>query len=452
MKILFVENRYFTWILEAVAKELIALGHDIHWIVQNPMFTPSVGNVHIMPFPKAGGAMMKDSDLRTRLQESDRGVRWFGGDGSHWQTYHDHINRIIGDVVPDVVFSEVTQFHELLTSHICQQRGIPLLSPNVTRYPVGRLNFFEYNTMNPVGGEGIDLSDNEAEQMLNAIVGRTIQPSYMEKVHRSQLALFNNMLKDKLRILIGWCRGERYITPSPLTKIRLERLHARQYQRWESFAHKTLPTTLNQSPWVLLPLQMQPEANIEVWGSPWSDQTALVQRTAKALAAIGAVLVVKPNPKSKYELTAELCAVVEQAPNIVAISHTTSMKDIFAQAPLVMTVTGTVLMECIFAGKPVASLGTHVMTRYPGVQAIDAPEDVAQKLLAVIRNEIQGANKAEAKNLLNSLYKNSYPAMTWDPYTRPELMTENNIAELSLAFSDVINLSTCVNQNSIYRK
>jgi hypothetical protein len=440
MKILFVENRYFTWILEAVAKELIALGHDIHWIVQNPMFTPSIGHVHVMPFPKAGSAMMKDSDLRTRLQESDRGVRWFGGDGSHWQHYYDQIERIIENVMPNVVFSEVTQFHEMMASHICQQRNIPLLSPNVTRYPVGRLNFFEYNTMNPVGGEGIELSENEAEQMLDAIVGRSIQPSYMEKVQRSRLELFTNVAKDKLRIMTGWFLGERYVTPSPWTKMRLERLHAGQYQRWESFAHKTLPTTLNKSPWVLLPLQMQPEANIEVWGSPWSDQTALVQRTAKALAAIGAVLVVKPNPKSKYELTAELCEVVEQAPNIVAISHTTSMKDIFAQAPLVMTVTGTVLMECIFAGKPVASLGAHAMTRYPGVQAIDAPEDVAQKLLAVMRNEIHGANKTEAKNLLNSLYKNSYPAMIWDAYARPELMTAENISAILKSILTVLQV------------
>ena len=52
MKILFVENRYKTALWEVIAKEYEKLGHEIYWIVQNPMFKTSFGNVSILPFPK----------------------------------------------------------------------------------------------------------------------------------------------------------------------------------------------------------------------------------------------------------------------------------------------------------------------------------------------------------------------------------------------------------------
>ncbi|CAN5832888.1 hypothetical protein BH11PSE12_BH11PSE12_00280 [soil metagenome] len=438
MKIVFVENRYFTWILDAVAKELLAADYEIHWIVQNPMFIPKHGQIHLLSFPKHGAKeKLSDAALAKRLHESDRGVRWFGGDGSHWAIYRYQINEIIQALMPDVVFSETTEFHELLTLDVCKQHGIPLLSPNVTRYPVGRLNFFLNDTLNPIGGEGKDLTDQEVDQMLTAIVERTIRPSYMEPVQHTKLQALKHQLNDKVRILTGWFKGERFVTPSPWVKMLLEREHAKQYKYWESFAHRTLPDSIQARPCVLFPLQMQPESNIEVWGSPWSDQVDIVKRAAKALAQIGAVLVVKPNPKSKYELNAELCDVVANTPNVIAISHTTPMKSIFDQIPLVMTVTGTVLMECIFAGKPIASLGNHAMTLYPGVLVLNAPEEILEKLQMVLRNEVAGASRQDAKQLLNFLHKTSYPAMIWDPYRRPELMTKENLLRLNAAFVNI---------------
>ncbi|MGZ9710862.1 hypothetical protein ACXX82_08640 [Glaciimonas sp. GNP009] len=440
MKILFIENRYFTWILDTVAKGLQASGHDIHWIVQNPMFTPKTGHIHLLSFPKSSAANKVVDSSWSWLRESDRGVRWFGGNGAHWEPYHRQISEIIRNVLPDVVFCEMTQFHELLTLDVCKELGIPLLSPNVTRYPVGRLHFLANDTLDPVGGRGVNLTDPEVDEMLNAINSRTLRPSYMEPITQSKLNKITKILTDKVRILTGWFIGERYVTPSPWVKMQLERKHARQYMHWESFAHQTLPDAIIDKPWVLLPLQMQPEANIEVWGRPWSDQTDLVKRTAKALEHIGAVLVVKPNPKSKYELMPELCDLVARTPNIVAISHTTPMKAVFAQAPLVMTVTGTVLLECVFSGKPVASLGSHAMTRYPGVKALNTPEEVASVLEKVLNKEIVGASREEAKGLLNFLYKTSYPAMIWDPLNRPELMTTKNIGGILSAFVDILNI------------
>lgn len=436
MKILFIENRYATRLWAAVAQGLEKRGHEIHWLIQNPMFSPNMGQIHVLPFPTKD-ERQPDASLEW-LRDSDRGVRWFGGDGTHWHTYNRNILQVLQQIKPDVVFGEPTEFHELLALVNARKMGVRFLFPSATRYPVGRLQFLDYDTLNPVAGEGHNLTDSELESMLDAIVSRTVRPSYMEIGKQSHLQKKWSSLIDKTRILAGWMQGERYITPSPWKKIQLERLHARQYAQWESFSHRSLPTAINDKPWVLFPLQMQPEANIEVWGRPWSDQTALVKRAAAALDLIGAVLVVKPNPKSKYELTSELCELVQNTPNIMAISHMTPMKVVFQQALLVMTVTGTVLLECVFSGKPVASMGTHAMTRYPGVQALNIPEDIAQTLQAVLHHEVGGATREEAKELLNFLYKTSYPSTTFDPLNQPELLNDENIADMVESFELVL--------------
>lgn len=442
MKILFIENRYATWIWAAVAEGLAERGHEIHWLVQNPMFCPKIGHAHVLPFPTKKEKQL-DASLAW-LRDSDRGARWFGGDGTHWHAYNQNILQILQKIKPDVVFGEPTEFHELLALENARKLGIRFLSPNASRYPVSRLHFFDFDTLNPVGGEGRNLTDSELETMLDAIISRSIRPSYMVIGKQSHLQKKWGSLVDKARILTGWLRGERYVTPSPWRKIQLERAHTRQYAQWESFAHQTLPTTINNKPWVLFPLQMQPEANIEVWGRPWSDQTALVKRAADALDRMGAVLVVKPNPKSKYELTLELCELVQHTPNIIAISHSAPMKEVFPQAPLVMTVTGTVLLECIFSGKPVASLGNHAMTRYPGVTPLDAPEGLPAILADAMVGRAYRASHADARALLQYLHTTSYPATLWDPVAQPHLATKHNIDALVEAFVKVLITPTPV--------
>ncbi|WP_157272477.1 hypothetical protein [Azonexus hydrophilus] len=437
MKILFIENRYATLIWDAVARQLEARGHEIYWIIQNPMFMPTVGEKHLLSFPSASEKNQDES--LSWLRDVDRGVRWFGGDGSHWHPYNKRIRKILESVRPDVVFGEPTQFHEQLTLENARQMGIRFLSPIGTRYPAGRLHFFDYDTINPVGGEGVNLNDSELENMLDAIVERKVVPSYMKVVSQPLLKKKWGKLKNKLLITTGWLMGERYVTPSPLTKMRLERAHAIRCLDWEGFSQLQLPESLKNRPWVLYPLQMQPEVNIELWGKPWSYQTQIIKRAAQSLEKLGAVLVVKPNPKSKYELSDDLCDLVKNTPNIIALSHKTPMKAVFPQAPLLMTVTGTVTLECIFAGKPIAVLGNHAMTQYAGLEVMSQPEDIASVMEKVLTQRVKVATRDDAKSILNYLYTKSYPVTLWHQLDRPELMTERNVNALTDAFEDVLN-------------
>jgi hypothetical protein len=443
MKLLFIENRYATWVYADVAAGLAQCGHEIHWLVQNPMFVPRIGHAHRLPFPPAAASRSARSEARyTALRATDRSVLHFGGVGAHYAHYDGQIQTVLDRVRPDVVIGEATEFHELLAIAACRTRDLPYLSPNVTRYPADRLAFLWADTLDPIGGDDSELPTGRADEMIEAIRTRRVVPSYMRPVEAG--VRFPRLLRvaDKLRITVGWLRGERYITPSPRRKLALHKAQAHARARWDEIAaaQGDAFSALHASgrPWVLYALQMQPEGNIDVWGYPWNDQAALVRRAARALAGAGATLVVKPNPKSKYELLGSLLEVVASEPNVIALAHATPMAEVFPAAPLVLAVTGTVLLECVFAGKPVASLGSHRMTRYPGVTALADPEQLPAVIEDAVAGRAKVATPTERRALLQFLHATSYPAAIWDPIGQPGHGTPERVTALTRAFKQVL--------------
>lgn len=441
MKILFVENRYCTRIWAAVGKHLERQGHKVAHMVQNPIFAPSGGHNFVLPFPasksvQAGGGANKVS-MPDKLR-SDRAARYWGGTTRHYEHYFHEIGRVIDQFQPDVIFGEPTQFHEILTIEAARSRGIPFLFPSSTRYPSGRMVFLRDDTMEPVGGEGSQMTAEQARELREQIVSRKTVPSYMMSSPETALQKACIRLIDKLRVATGWLRGERYVTPSPLAKLGLEKRQSRMVARWEQLALIDVPAELERQPWVLYAMQMQPESNMDVWGHPWNDQAALIDRAAKALATMGAALVVKPNPKSKYELNQELLEVIARHHNIHVLSHASKMGDVFPGAHAVLSVTGTIILECVMAGKPVGVLGEHALAYMPGVTRIASPEKIAELLNSTISGAARKATEFDAIKVLQTLYETSYPGVLYDPLLQSNRATAENLDTIASSFSSVL--------------
>ena len=441
MKILFVENRYATWIWCSIAAKLESDGHEIFWLVQNPMFEPNIGQTHVVPFPKQRKSPVRlDGESFPDFEKlrTDRAIRYFGKSDHHHAHYKASISKILAAIEPDMIFGETTQFHELITIAIARQRGIFYAAPSATRYPPERVTFQIYDQLDPFGGSGKSLANEAAEEMLDAINTRRLVPSYMRASSRSAARRKLSLLGDKIRVVTGWLAGERFVTPSPIKKISLEKRQRRLRDQWERCAVAEVPRDLDSRPWVLYAIQMQPESNIDVWGFPWNDQTAIIREAADALGAIGGKLVVKPNPKSKYELEQALCQLVAEHPHIVALAHGSKMSDVFPRATAVMSVTGTVILEAILAGKPVGVIGDHAMARYEGATALSRPSEIAQMVLDLPSTGQPARPTTAGIRLLNMIHSASYPGILFDPLNQPEFNTAENMAQLVFAFRDII--------------
>ncbi|MCY1425303.1 hypothetical protein D9M71_410880 [compost metagenome] len=234
---------------------------------------------------------------------------------------------------------------------------------------------------------------------------------------------------DRLTILRGYFSGERFNTPAPWRKWLLDRQIHQRLKVWQQIA-KIKSKESDRTRIALYPLQMQPEANIDVWGQNYRDQTKLITQIADALPA-GWHLWVKANPKSKYELSNELIEVLRSHPRISPILLDKTMASVLEKVDLVCTVTGTVAVECVLSGKPLAQFGPSIVENGVGCAHIRDPEAITAIAQHIESNKFTIASDEERVRLVRRLYATSFPGKVSDPVNMPAVMTPENIRSIA---------------------
>lgn len=440
MKIFFIENRYTTRVFGLVAERLVQAGHQISWIVQNHRFAPvRTARVHYIPYPKVRQLQKLPQGSKYEwIAQIDRGIRYFGGSADHYLHYEACIEQILTKEQPDVVFGESTQFHELITFELCRARGIFFLHPVASRIPSGRITFFEGDSLDSLFGEGIPLPADEAEAILKAVYERrytTFTNSNFALPVPDRVRELMRKLHNSTIMTLAWLEGERYITPSPIHKVCLERRKNSALKKLSRISEPKLAEGILPARYVLYPMQMQPETNLDVWGKPWHDQASIISAAARSIAQAGYQLIVKLNPSAKYELLEPGLFAALREPNVSLAPPGSPMAPLFAAATAVLSVTGSVIYESVFCGKPVFVLGDHSMARLAGVTALPHPEQLGQALA-----KMNGSADAQACALgvIQQVVRTSYPGIWFDPVTMSQFETEANLMALTAAFEHVI--------------
>ena len=183
---------------------------------------------------------------------------------------------------------------------------------------------------------------------------------------------------------------------------------------------------------------MQPEANIDVWGRKYRDQLKLIKTIAKTLPK-DSVLFVKPNPKSKYELTKNLIKQIQITKNIIPLHHTTKMDDLVKDIDLVITVTGTVAIECILNNKPIITLVNTVNNTASNCIYI---KHLSKELVPIINSvkdkTFNKLNDEEKINFINTLNSTSFKGIISDPFSDNNCADSANINDIVAAVKSVI--------------
>jgi hypothetical protein len=431
-RVVFVENRGKTAFWVEVARALIAEGHSVGWIVQNPAFTPSgpVGDVIFLGFPKASD--MIEAPIPEAVS-TDRGRQYFGAGSRHYTWYDQRISEVLDHLRPDVVVGEPTLMHELLTVAQCRHRDIPYLHPTMTRYPGGRFNILDGDTQNPVGGSKEIWDVARLAELAGAISEGRSLPSYMAKpsAMAARVRQFRRA-QGQAQVTLGWLRGERFNTPSPACKMALQKELKQNLTTWSNLAR--VPQQ-GETPTILYPLQMQPEANIDVWGRPYSDQVALVRRMLAALPETG-VVAVKANPKSKYEASAEMLALARKDRRVILLPLEYPMAQAQAVCTGAVTVSGTVGFEAVFGRGRCLSLRHPVLEQHLPEFHATSPEEAVARLLEDPQAGCGSA--ARGADLLAQLVRDSYAGTINEPTYDTNCLSSENITRVSAAFMQVL--------------
>lgn len=285
MKILFVENRFRTRIWETFADCLINDGHQVLFLVQNHLFHPRCGRVWVIPYPNKT-QLEEPTEADRSLILSDRNINYFGHRSTgHYTYYRKLIRDFLEKERPDVTFGESTAFHELQTIDLCRELSIPYLQPSTCRFPPGRFSFYRYDTLEPFSGSGETMSDEQAIKLINSIVHRTIKPDYMQK-YRATLSTRLKRWNDLIHLSVAYLGGEHYNTPAPWVKLRIERQRRKLIRKWNALAESRNVGSFKNSFRLLYPMQMQPEANLDVWGRPYRNQLEMLHHCTTAYLVV----------------------------------------------------------------------------------------------------------------------------------------------------------------------
>ncbi|MBQ4801414.1 hypothetical protein J8L88_01025 [Aquimarina sp. MMG015] len=434
MIILFIENRYKTYFFAEVANELSNRGHEIHWLVQNKIFKKEnkTFHNHVIPYSnkRKNETWEKNQEIENIIS-GDRQINFFKlKDKSHFYYYHSYINRKILEIQPAVVFGESTAFHELLTISICKKLEIPYFHPSSCRYPKNRFSFYVNDTLVPYNGSNESLHEESAIEIIDSISKRTAKPDYMKKVKKNRVK--NG--KDKITILKGYFFGEKFNTPNPFVKYDLEKQKKLNIEAWDKIAIKELS---NEKLNIVYPLQMQPEANIDVWGRKYRDQLQLIKDIYYNLKE-EYNFYIKPNPKSKYELSEELIEFVSNNERIAGIHHSTSMDTIFPNVDLFITVTGTIAIECILSNKPVLNLVETLNNRSRNCVYLNNLSQITTWIKKVEDNSFPKIELEEKIKFINHLNKTSFKGVISDPFHDPNCVNKENIRDVVKAFNQLL--------------
>lgn len=436
MRILFVENKHVTRTWEALAPRLVAAGDDVHWMVQNPLWTPRIGTVHHLPRPGRGDLVPATGERFAKVRDRDRGINYFAGDDRHYAHYARHIAATIAAVRPDVVIGEATLFHELLAIDAARDAGIPYLFPTSVRYPSDRIGFLVGDTQEVVCGSGDVLAAEEADRLLALYAERKSVPLFYAGLGKSGLSV--TLTRHAKALAKNWTaslsrlRGERFNTPSIRHKLGLERRQKALVAEWDRVADAK--RALSGRTTVLFPLQMLPESTLETWGYAHRDQLGVLE-TLVASSDKDTVFQVKTNPVPRYEVTRGLVDFVRSHPRVRPLPSSTRMDEVFWQADLIATVTGTVAIEGLLTGKPFVTMVYSLATPFAPERTLIAPDEIAQVVERVRGGHWNAGDEVHRRAFLAHQVANSHRAVMADYHHFPAVLLPENLDRLAGAYA-----------------
>ncbi len=434
MKVMFIENREKTRFWERIAGELGRRGVSTTWLVQNPLFSPdlqvaSQGTVYKLPFPKSGrDASLTEEEVAASfpLLIRDRGRLYFESGSAHYAKYEVEIESALRLEQPDLVIGEATLFHELITVQACKKLGIAFIQPASSRYPRGRFSLFSHDTQQPALISNDSWPEVDAIDLAERIATSREVPFYMRKPGRLEaMTKKAHWAATRSRVFASRLLGETYNTPSIARKWELQRNVKQMVTRWNELAR--MPSEPART--ILYPMQLQPEANIDVWGLPYSDQLALVQ-SLLAAAPSNVFLAIKANPKAKYELSQEFLQYAADQPRIILLPMNCTMADAQRFTIGGVTVSGTAGLEAV-CGK-----GRTLSLRHPILEEAefknffaDSPSSAVHLLLE--SDSAGRGNTRTGSRLIQKMVSQSFPGLVADPFSYPSAIDRDNIVAVT---------------------
>jgi hypothetical protein len=268
---------------------------------------------------------------------------------------------------------------QLMSMLVCRRLGIPWVVPTRMRIPQDRYMFAAGHET----GSILDLAAPDADD--RAWAERFLH-EFRESRHRAALKASVSHFSEVLRMLprharlfwglvrrARWDRGNdyaRYTIPAIMRMYLRRRVNLVLYKMLRPYR------TPADKPFCLYALHTQPESSIDVGGSWFSDQLALVTFIVRALP-VSHELYVKIHPTDIDGKPLAFYRALAKIPGVRVIAADVDSRQLVQRASLILTLTGTIGYEAALLGKPVIAFANNYFNGLPTVRYCGSPPDLA---------------------------------------------------------------------------
>jgi hypothetical protein len=357
------------------------------------------------------------------------------------------IAEALDRIKPDFIFSEdVSCFHSYAHWVLARERGIPFWCISSGRLPK-RISVYSqrpqrYEQVDALYSEivsrGLTIAERrDAEAYVTTFRARPERPTGMDT--RAKMPSFERDDARRFKHEVALYMSDRAnpVATSPLRAIG---------QRFRRIARAQLVDRIGLfdqpkagEPYVLYPIHYQPEASTLVQAPMYLDQVQLLEDVAKSLP-VGYRLYVKEHVSNRGRRPLEFYQAIRKIPAVRLLGPDEDTWALIQNAGAIAVITGTMGWEGLLFGKPVVTFGDVFYNVVPHVyRASEVPKDGWYELF--VRATTQHRDNHDALlALVEALHRRTWPGFMKNPYSFPEVLADDNVANLTHALADAAGL------------
>lgn len=454
INILIVESHYRTrtW-LQAMKNlgnifSISVLPEEKNYFINNGVNKKNILNLHLLNIAELDAKICadyikKNEDIYqfklSEIVQMDRTLR--NKDYDYILRYTYCILKKITDFIKsngiNIIFIEPTWTHEIIICKISQHLKIPTWSPVSDKLIDNRFYMFrgyvrdEYYLRKSSEFESIKKDIDQVMLLKN-------KPQYFHRqTQRNKLNIrkFKMLYMVTRLALLGYKNNNIQPPWSELISKKISAITRSYYLKKLNIFSEIVKLPL---PYVLITLQVQPEAGIDVIGNKFSNQIEFVRQMSLTCPADHCIAV-KEHPHDFGRRGMSFYKELKAIPNVYIISPDYESRKAIINARLVVSIAGSSSLEAAIMGVPSVTAVKMYYSKLILSYNYNPFVDCLTNLLTAGELWRKQFNQIKIKEELHKIQLNSFEGNTRDFLMDKYVLTKENINNLKNAFSEVIN-------------
>jgi capsular polysaccharide biosynthesis protein len=395
------------WINALRSDSLFLLKHEVPGqnVLDTSAFSPSDYSLEEC---RARLARLEGPDL-PRIHDlvmMDRNLRYVGSELAI--KYLGHLERVVTEFLRENRICLVTSWRDsalqLLTMLVCHKVNIPWIAPTRARIPQELYGFCErHDTERLIRFRDVTTDDREwAQSFLKEFTKNAVRPG-----ERRTARQFRDVLRMvpwhieafvyelKKSLVDAGTKYARYTIPKLVHMYMRRRVNLAMYSLFPPYRPPM------REPYCFFGLHTQPESSIDVIGSYFSDQVALITFIARSIP-ITHELYVKVHPQDVDGQPLSFYRTISRIPGVRLIDFRVDTRELIRRAAIVFTISGTVGYEAGLMGKAVVTFAKNFFNGLPTIHYCSDPTSLPQ-LISELLEKRSAMNEVLVLDFLASL-------------------------------------------------